>query len=297
MTDNSTLEKIITCPRSAFHYFVQKREMNGRKDSLNFGQGMHHGMAAHYLDFALNGYTSKEGQDNAIKAIISHFEANPQDSETFRTVDRAIDMYHKYVKKYPAEPFTIASNNTIPCVEIPFAVPIGQIEDVPIIWTGRIDSVILWDRLLWIMDHKTTSIFGGTYFEQFRNASQFIGYCWAYEQVTGLKVNGVLINALALRKITPTGKPVEFERERIEYNRDQIDTWQYNTMLIIKTFLGYCLEQENAFSGDNFPEHTAWCHGKYGTCQYFEVCTLPTKQRAIYLNSREYGDVTWNPLD
>lgn len=288
--DNSSMEKVITCPRSALFYMAQKRELAGRSDALNFGSGMHEGMAVRYKDFFHFGFNDKDSMDRQIKAITDHFDKNPQDSETFRTVDRAIDMMLKYDKTYKVEPFIVHSNDTSPLVEIPFAVPIGQVEDVPIIWTGRIDAVIFWDRLLWILDHKTTSIFGGTYFEQFRNASQFIGYCWAYEQISGQRVNGVLINALAIRKITPTGKPVEFARERIDYNRDQIDEWQTNTMHVIKNFLQMAAEEY-------FPAHTAWCHNKFGTCQYFEVCTLPIAQRPILLGSRAYKDVTWNPLD
>lgn len=288
--DNSTLEKIITCPRSAFYYMASKRELAGRKDSLNFGSGMHAGMAVRYTDYALAGYCDSDSVDRQVDAIVKHFELNPQEPESFRTVDRAIDMLLQYHKKHMAEPFGIHTVDTKPCVELPFAVPIGQIEDLPIIWTGRIDAVISWDKLLWILDHKTTSIFGGTYFEQFRNASQFIGYCWAYEQLTHQRVHGVLINALAIRKITPSGKPVEFARERIDYNRDQIDEWQTNTMHIIRNFLGCATD-------NYFPMHTAWCHNKYGTCQYFDVCTLPANQRSIMLNSRAYADVTWNPLD
>lgn len=301
--DNSTLEKIITCPRSAFYYMITKRELAGRKDSLNFGSGMHAGLGSLYTDFYLEGYNDKASIDRALKAITDHFEANPQEQESFRTVDRAIDMLLKYHKTYSVEPFTIHHMHEFdkkPCVEIPFAVPIGRIEDVPIIWTGRIDAVVRWDKLLWILDHKTTSIFGGTYFEQFRNSSQFIGYCWAYEQVMHERVHGVLINALAIRKITTTGKPVEFARERIDYNREQITEWQANTMRIITTFLGYAssgLVAEESETVSEFPMHTAWCHGKYGTCQYFDVCTLPKAQRGTLLNSRAYADVTWNPLD
>lgn len=302
--DNSTLEKITTCPRSAFYYMIRKRELNGRKDSLNFGSGMHAGLASLYTDYYKDSFNDKDSVDRALKCITDHFEANPQDSETFRTVDRAVDMLLQYHKKYTVEPFTIHHMHEFdkkPCVEIPFAVPIGRIEDVPIIWTGRIDAVIRWDKLLWILDHKTTSIFGGTYFEQFRNSGQFIGYCWAYEQVMHERVHGVLINALAIRKITPSGKPVEFARERIDYTRDQINEWQQNTMRIINTFLGYAVAglglDNDLANTDEFPMHSPWCHNKYGKCQYFEVCTLPINQRDVYLNSREFAPVTWNPLD
>jgi len=94
--DNSTLEKIITCPRSAFYYFVIKRELQGRKDSLNFGSGMHAGMAVRYTDFFTYGYNDSDSVDRQVAAIVKHFEENPQDGETFRTVDRAIDMLLKY---------------------------------------------------------------------------------------------------------------------------------------------------------------------------------------------------------
>jgi predicted RecB family nuclease len=45
------------------------------------------------------------------------------------------------------------------------------------------------------------------------------------------------------------------------------------------------------------PKQTAWCVGKFGTCQFHQVCQQPSKeQRDILLHSGEYEENVWSPL-
>ena len=287
--DNTALEKITTCPRSAFYYLVRKREGDGKKGALNFGSGVHEGLAYRYSNAGV--YNDGECRQKSCEKTHEHFLLNPQPDDEWRTADLAVRVVDKYCNENITEIFTVNKDSIgKPVVECGFAVPIGEIDGIPIIWTGKIDVAITLEQGLWLMDHKTTSILGPTYFQQFYNAGQFIGYTWAYRQLTGQQPRGVLINAIAVRKPSKTGKEIEFARERIAYTNDQVNEWQNNTLNIIATFLGYC-------NSGYFPMHTAWCHAKYGVCPYFDVCTLPTAQREILLTSRAYKDVTWSPLN
>ena len=52
----------------------------------------------------------------------------------------------------------------------------------------------------------------------------------------------------------------------------------------------------NKCSQGYLPKHTKWCVGKYGPCEYKQVCGLEPQYRELSLYSNEYRDVTWDPL-
>lgn len=288
MLDNTSLETIITCPRRAYYYLIRKRESDGKKEPLNFGSAIHEALAHRYNNPTL--YADAGLREASIAAALSWFEANPQPEDAWRTPDLAVRVIQKYYETYMAEPFVVNSDDKGLIVERSFAIPIGVIGDIPVIWTGKLDLDVTLEGGEWLADHKTTSMLGAQYFQQFQNASQFIGYSWAMRQLTGRKPRGVLINAIAVRRPTKTGKEIEFARERVPISEGQVNEWQNNTMRIIATFLGYL---ESGY----FPMHTAYCVNKFGLCPYFDVCTLPEEQREIMLGSRAFKDVTWSPLN
>lgn len=215
----------------------------------------------------------------------------------FRTAERAIEMCKKYNAHYPIESFEVVKKDGQPLVELPFAAPLGKIRlrgdfdvEVPVIWTGRIDMVIRVSEQLFVLDHKTTSMLGATYFSEFYNSNQMKGYIWYVQQALKTPVSGAFINALANRKPTKTGVAIEFARDKIYYDSTVIEEWPKNVLSICSNFLNQCED-------DYFPMHEKWCVAKYGKCPYFEVCTLSPDQRPIMLNSGMYQNVTWNPLN
>ena len=43
-------------------------------------------------------------------------------------------------------------------------------------------------------------------------------------------------------------------------------------------------------------DHTLW-HGKYGLCDFYDVCQLPVDQGNMMLDTPLFEPVTWDPLD
>ena len=309
--DNSSTEKQNTCPRSAEYYLVHRRERTA-SSALIFGGAVHEGLEKHYL-----------GGDQSVvhQSIYDHFKANPPAFSDYRTADRACELLDKYIKNYPInqEPFQIHVVDGKPCVEIPFRVPIGSrnievnvpwsehqiVEDgiethttylktIHFMWTGKIDMVIKDHRgKTWILDHKTTSIAGNTFFSNFTLAQQMMGYTHAVNSLFWEHMEpcqGLFLNALICRKPTKTGTGFAFDRQKFPYSDAHLAEWKQDVMSIADGFLS------NLIKG-YFPKVTAWCMGKYGVCPYFDVCQLQPDKREYMLNSDNYGPVTWSPLD
>lgn len=303
--DNTSLEVFNACPRSAEYRLVHGR-VPASTAALIYGGWIHEGLEEWYR--TKDETLMLEKAMEAIGTDGEHFPLNE-----WRTPDRCMDTLQRYVRHYDSEPFKLLEHNGKPAVEIPFSLPLGVIplqcevdpaivdgadteaspiyvNDVHVYWTGKIDLMIHLDERNWILDHKTSSMVGPTFWDQFSLSNQTIGYCWAGEQIYGSKFAGLVVNAIVGRKQTRTGIPTAFERQRFYYRPDQVAEWEANTMTLVSDFLA------NLHRND-FPMTTSWCVGKYGKCKYHGVCTLPKEQRMLSLYSDEFVDNTWSPLN
>jgi hypothetical protein len=298
LIDNSSLEHFTTCARSAEYYLVERREPSYHRSALSFGGLIHKALEVFYL----NG--GAEGDFNSfLKAIYEmadkHFDTHPTEDGDFRTKEKFLDTMISYWTAAETDHFKILSINEEPFVEKYFQLPLGSVEfngeyngkplkNIDVFWTGRIDMIVEMDGKFWILDHKTTSIMGETFFADFVNSSQAKGYVWAAQQLLQKPVEGFYLNAIATRKPSKTGIPFQRETKRYPYDPEHISEWEFNTLTLVSDFLSH-------LTREYFPMETKWCVGKYGKCKYFDVCSLPPSQREVTLYSNLYTDVTWNP--
>lgn len=319
--DNSSLEKFTTCPRSAQYYICSKRESSDERIALGFGKRIHTILEARYKHNVnviqagpddIPGITPEIGTSARMfataQAAFADFSA-PE--EEFRNFSTAIDLITAYNAYHPIEAFEVVKlPDGRPAIEVPFAVPLGEIEvkhellvrapdgtvsskyidKLKIIHTGKIDMLFRREGRIYIMDHKTTSMMGPGYFKEFDLSSQVMAYIWAASTLLGQPVSGFVVNALAVRKQTKTGKRFEFERYPIPADQDLVNEWVEDTLYI-------CSDMVEMAKRGYFPKHTKWCVGKYGTCPYAQVCILPRHSRETMLMSGNFKRVEWDPLN
>jgi ATP-dependent exoDNAse (exonuclease V) beta subunit len=223
--DNSTLERFVTCPRSAGYYVGLRRELDKSRAALEFGKIIHEALAVRYARFP--GYVSNECTAAMVAEIDRGFTKYTPDPDEFRNYGVAISAIQHYNSTYPMEEFEVVQVGGKPFVEQPFAVPLGEIvvndelkvrnpttneittrhvAVLKIIWKGRIDLVFTKEGRLYPMDHKTTSIMGPGFFSEFELSHQVHGYSWAVKKILGQLPSGFVINGLGIRKPTKTGR-------------------------------------------------------------------------------------------
>lgn len=295
LIDNSSLEVFTTCPRAAQYHFINKRRASEERSALKFGGIIHKALDARYR-IAEPMYAQSPAVETAMVAIIEQeFSTWQPGEDDFRTHSFAVELINKYGQTYPFESFEIVKVGDKPFIEVPFAIPLGEIDSptygkIVVIWTGKIDIVYRHDGRIYVLDHKTTSMMGPSFFVDFELSHAMHGYCWAVEQLLNETVYGYVINALATRKPTKTGKALEFERKVYSLSRPHLEEWKNDTMHIVSDFVAMA-------ERDYMPKHTKWCVAKYGTCPYHKVCVLPPEQREFMIGSGEYEDITWSPLN
>jgi hypothetical protein len=316
--DWSSLECFTVCPRSAMWRLVYSRS-TFETPALTFGKAIHGFLEHHY----------RHGPPDAQKVYelgLPHFTAYPPPDGEWRTLDHYCRVAELYMKEYPVESFTPVvkyveaarpNDCELSLVECPFAIPLQVIDvhalsaftaetilydhdgdtslpyigKIHVVWTGVIDLVANQsDGSTIIVDHKTSSITGDSYFKGYELSQQFIGYAFAASQLLETPITKALLNVLACRKPTKTGKAVEFQRRLYLYREDQLAEWPLSILAHVEDLL-------HRLTTGFFPMSTQWCVGKYGTCSYHDVCTVPEEQRMTVLYSNSYADNTWQPLN
>lgn len=317
--DNSSINEFITCPRSAEYKLGHKRILDQPRSALFFGGALHAALEVRYNKGQMITPTL---EGDMLCTLGDYFTGYLPSENDYRTLPYATEVIREYNKTYKFESFKPLEfhdpsiDATRKAVEVPFALPLGEltinadlltidpdhnngeptvrhITTLPIIFTGRIDVLAEYRGDTILIDHKSTSMGGSGYFEEFYTSMQFKGYKWAAEQILGQRISGVMINALVCRKplMKAPGKfNGEFLRDVIHIPDSNVVEWRDSMLHTISDFL-------NCHVRDYFPLHTAWCKGKYGKCPYYNICTSPAGDgRLQLLYSPLYTDDTWSPL-
>jgi len=317
--DNSTLETYVTCPRSYEFGNIHGRSPEP-KSALVFGSAIHRGLEFYY---------KQASNAEIVRAILAEFPAVDntfaadlgleEDSSEWRTPELAVETVMDYMTRYPRdrESWELMEFNEGPAVEIAFSIPlftttinsecpwpqsslvVGSIDHAPfhintltVFWTGKMDLLVQsrGDGGIWVMDHKTSSIAGGQFLNDFLLSQQTLGYTWAAREILGRTPQGFLLDLIVNRKPTRTGTSRDFGRYPYAYPDWKITEWQVDVQSHIVKLL-------HDLFARNFPKNPKWCVGKYGLCPYSSVCNIDPTDRLTALQGSGFADNTWSPLN
>lgn len=343
--DNSSMEKFTTCPQSARNYLVLGREPHAKNAALTFGGALHAGLERflykqydNQVGGKPNDFSNAAENDLENQAITAFFSHHPAPPDEYRTVTTALEVMSHYRRRasFADYQWEILSDKDGPLIERSFELPLGVIEvdawipmpwlngeryipeqplderdgtyyvsHIHLAWSGRIDAIVRCNGRARVCDHKTTSIAGDQFVEDFRISNQVLGYVWAARQLwPELDVSGFVLNAIHLKRPTRTSvlcdlvtpgprggePPLQFFRAYFDYTLARLAQWEHNAQLLVSDFI-HCLVR------NEFPLHTKWCFGKFGKCPYHDACIIDDlRQRDLYLKSDFFNQVTWNPV-
>lgn len=285
LLDNSMLETFQQCPRQFYYKYLRKRCAEGQRPSLNFGTAVHRALRYRYR-FA---EVPSERDTRIMQRIVErHLRIHPQPADDHRDAVLCQAIVERYNERYPKEEWQVLKTNRGAFVEFSFAIPLRE---RGFVYCGRIDLAVREpDGTIWIVDHKTTFQLGTSFFTEKLNSGQLKGYCWAFWKATGTRPVGAILNAIRVRPPARTRQPVEdddFERQRTYLSEESLVEWEENAIQVA----------DSIRRAQYYPMHTSWCFGKYGRCEYWDVCSLPKEQREAVLQSGLYRDNDWTPLN
>jgi hypothetical protein len=308
LVDNSKLELITTCPQLAYLSIIRSLRPSGESPALRYGGFIHRALAYRYRRI---GQGHEWSEDVQIRILQHAFTKAPCDIEGWRNLDSAVKTIRAYNAAWIADSVVVAKrSNGLPLVEQPFAVDTGvTLHGRRIVYIGRIDLVLDTSNGLLVVDHKTTSLLGDSFWLDQAVSPQHRGYCWALKETLGQRPMGYEVNAVATResivnfdfdpitgRLITTGKskavPCEFARSPLTTVSDgQLHEWYDNMLCIVDNFLSYV-------DRGIYPSHKKHCVHKYGICPFYHVCnsSLSFDDREAALQSSAFVENTWSPL-
>jgi hypothetical protein len=294
LIDNSGLEKL-KCPRCYQYSELNRRVPTAERAGANFGSTIHRGLEARYHVAGCE--VPSDAQTAAINNEMQQWlQENPQPEGDFRNFNHACKVMAVYNNVYKKEHFEILKNHEgKPIIESTFALPIGEVQNVPIIYCGKIDLGIKDNNGVWSFDHKTTFQFGDTFDKQMNMDGGQLGYCWALGQTVGIKPQGYIIDAIRVRRPKKSDEfseiscvdGTDFKRTPYYVSQDMLDEWKNDVLNLVADIFHY---HDRSY----FPRHRWQCTNKYGMCDYYDVCSTVREQRDQILNGSLFEENKWS---
>ena len=252
--------------------YVRKTELK----PVHFGKAIHNALDSWYVDKDV-----KKATDVFLANYTENLEID--DKRTNRMGEWIIENYDK---QYRDQPHELVKS------EMTFSIPVTS----DFTFTGRMDKIVKWDNTLWILDHKTTSGLGATYFNMAEPNLQFMGYAYAAREM-GYNIRGVIIDAILVAKgllpsdaatgVRKNPNLTPFARYDIYYKEENFAEW-YKTVMAVRKDIKVCEEYD-----EWYPNFDACTH--FGECPYRRVCKEDQAIRQRILDA-DYEVSHWNPL-
>lgn len=275
--DNSTISCFQTCRRKYYFQYIRHLRPIVKGTPLIFGGAVHDALDCYY-----KGVDREKSAVEAIKLFKSIYTT--PEGDTLRTVENGVKMLVWYFTKYKGEPFTVVGKP-----EEGFVFFCGDI-----LYGGRLDLPVEWDGQLWIMEHKTTTRLGGSYFDQFELDKQMTGYIIALEEYSGRKCSGCIINAMEpwkeVKRVSAKTKQPEdhFLRKPLTKSKELKERFRYNVQAIVRD-IKWC-EANNEFQE---AEKKEACFYYNRNCPFLQLCQYGENDKVI---ARDYVVEKWEPF-
>jgi hypothetical protein len=189
-------------------------------------------------------------------------------------VTKGRELLDGYLAEYPKMPWTVLH---VP--EESIKVPFGK--DDKHMFEAICDLIVQYQDGIFVVDHKTPSRTGPSYWDPYLVDLQTTSYVWAVRKWLGQPVVGMIPNVLKKTK-TPAYEQKVFTRneEDLEDFETQLevmtDELEHHKVRIAESHERVGPPSDRLYSKHVMnvlaPQNTDHCNARYGTCQFFTLC-------------------------
>lgn len=257
----SRINSYAFCPMLYKHRYIDKIMPIRKAAALSLGYAM---------SCSIQKYRQTGKKDDAFLAFVDAWEidgkvlVSRKADDPRRSVERGLEILSAYIEQYPDEPENIVQP------EVSF-----NIEVMPdVFYTGRIDAVIrLNDGSLAIIEDKTTSRLGGTFFTKLKGSFQVLGYLWVANEMGLFNIDEkkqmpkCWLNAIYIHPTT-----LRFERDITIKSTRTLERAKENMLLWIKQI--FLAEKNDLFPCNDVDNSQCMA---YGGCDYLSLKYAPKR--------------------
>lgn len=137
---------------------------------------------------------------------------------------------------------------------------------IPHYFKGRTDAVIQWNRLIWLLEHKTAASNTQTWWDQWLLDMQGTGYIYGIARSTGTRPHGFLLNKVNKpRKNAADPTSITFEREPYLRTNEDLNRFEKQITMIAEDY-------ETSFQLKRIYMNTQSCLDYNRRCYYHRLC-------------------------
>lgn len=243
--DSTILAAFRACPQKAFRSYIEHWKPKSESVHLVAGSAFAKGIEVARDAYYNQGLPAADAEAEGIGALIHAYgDFEPPEgsaSGSAKTLERMCGALEFYFSQYP-----LLTDSVVPHkfadgkrgIEFSFAEPLDIAHPVtgdPLFYTGRLDMIADAYAGIYAVDEKTTSSLGASWSRQWELRSQFTGYCWAIQKVTGLQAAGAIVRGVSILKtkydtqqVITYRSPAEIARWYGQVHRDiarMIECW------------------------------------------------------------------------
>lgn len=302
--DNSMLTDYRKCPRYFYLRHIRDWASADMRRPLIFGAAWHAAVATIWQGFkkldeeklarlAYEQFMVKWVEEGgpAEMSLVQIEEWNP------RTPMVAAEMIVNYIK----ERASILERAKVLQIEQPFAVPLfSDRDDVFII--GRKDARVVINDLT-LIEHKTTTEYkkdGGfklSFTESFSPNSQLETYLFSESVGEKKPAKTIWVDAALVHKTVHD----KFKFIPVSYATEAMDAWLWETRDWANRIISEKARLEGASKTAThmtaFPRNDFSCQGKYGRCQFLDICRSEPNPAKLKRPPEGFKEDHWEPFD
>lgn len=247
MYDASMISDYLYCPKYFYYRYIRNITSKEEAAPLLFGRVFHEALLIWY-------------RDNDLEKAVEAFAKIPsQMGDSRRTREHGEVIMRKYVKRWAVEPYVTKQ------LEVEFHLDMGEGR----VYAGRIDKIAEQLNQIYVVDHKTSTQLGLSFFRSFRPHVQMDGYCFACRELCG-QCSGAIINGVSL-----AANPKErFQRSLTPRTKRELDKFKVN-------FHKWCARIEIDVLKKEFVEHYTHCTKWGGKCDFWKLCVFGEDERTL----------------
>jgi hypothetical protein len=271
----SSVEVIQSCMRKA-QYLLNEELIkdSGSSDAQAFGTGIHAGLA--YFYSKLPSLRDFNDMVAAFENEAGQIRGVPDDDK--RSIANGRKILKGYFDTYKDDPWVVYTDEEGAFVERKFELHYADCADYSVYVHGTIDAILLNTDTgeLAVVDHKTASTLGESFFQGVKPRTQFALYSWAANQL-GVTTGSFMLNGIQVAK-TKT----QFARVMATYVKEDFEELKASVLESVDRYW-------KAKQSDKWPmsAQSLTCSA-FGKCSFLEICQAP-KANKQFVKESLYG--------
>lgn len=286
--DSSMVKDFLKCESYFYlrHILGMARKYLPYEHTIKFDWGTAwHKVMENYLKAKIDG---GDGHDMMVAGLLTIEETfpdyiTPENDKHGRSKDRMIEQFLAYHERY----FKADKKWEVLRTEQYFHV---YSEEDDLEYCGRMDGILRNTRTgeLIVLDFKTSSSMGPSYFPSHEMGFQFPGYVWAANLISTEDIDKIMVDVMYTLKTT-----FDFFRRTFRYDKVARSEWAI-TMRRIVARINYMLDN-HLYDPSAWIQNRGQC-GVYGMCEFAEIHGQSPKGDArLRMLSKGYMVQRWDP--